>query len=61
MDVTSFPLHQEVEKQVRRHLARRLAALAHQKLHFNNAPPPFTFRGAGLKSPQFGSGNRFQG
>ncbi|GMH36280.1 hypothetical protein BSKO_04148 [Bryopsis sp. KO-2023] len=59
--VVSFPLHSEMAKSVRRHVAKRLAALSTQKLHFKFSPPPFTFRGSGLRSSQFGVSQGFSG
>lgn len=60
-EVTAIPLHQELENKIRSHIARRLAALAHEKLNFSMAPVPFTYRGAGLKSNSFGSSQQFTG
>lgn len=60
-EVVVLPLHKELENKIRCHIARRLGALAHEKLNFSVAPSPFTYRGAGLKSSSFGSGQQFAG
>lgn len=59
--VVSLRLREKLEEYLRRHVAKRLAVLCHQRLYFSNVAPPFIFGHVSLKQRSFSSGQIFSG